>query len=186
VVRKGEEVYLIGGEATERKVLTNRCEKYNLKTFKSEELPPMKHKHRTPSVCFLGKIYGCSAYSKLKCLMEMNGSISDPFWRRSYLFSIRYRSMIMRFSSLEVSTTMRKADRSKFTALNTKNELLWGVTPSGMSTERNSGASVVHGCVAALSSIQASVYPQVGVISNMTEVVYLFENSAFLNSIITL
>lgn len=55
VVRKGEEVYLIGGEATERKVLTNQCEKYNLKTFKSEELPPMKHKHRTPSVCFLGQ-----------------------------------------------------------------------------------------------------------------------------------
>lgn len=55
-----------------------------------------------------------------------------------------------------------------------------------MSVERNSGAEVVHGCVAALSSIQASVYPQVGVISNMTGVVYLFEDSAFLNSIITL
>ena len=52
--------------------------------------------------------------------------------------------------------------------------------------ERNSGASVVQGCIGALSSVQASVYPQIGVKSNMCEVVYIFESSAYLNSVIVL
>lgn len=32
IAKNGVYVYIIGGEATERKILTNRCEKYNLKT----------------------------------------------------------------------------------------------------------------------------------------------------------
>ena len=46
-------VYLLGGEATEAKILTESCELYNLKTQETTELPSMKHKHTIPSACLL-------------------------------------------------------------------------------------------------------------------------------------
>ena len=55
MVRRKEYVYLLGGEASEKKILTNKCERYNLKSQESEEIHPMQHKHICPSACFLGE-----------------------------------------------------------------------------------------------------------------------------------
>jgi hypothetical protein len=59
------------------------------------------------------------------------------------------------------------------------------ILPQGVCNERSWGPCVVQGCVAVMSSIQATVYPQVGVKSSMVEVVYVHESSAYLNCILT-
>lgn len=41
------------------------------------------------------------------------------------------------------------------------------ILPQGVCNERSWGPCVVQGCIAVVSSIQASVYPQVGVKSSM-------------------
>ena len=46
--------------------------------------------------------------------------------------------------------------------------------PQGICVERNNGAAIVQGCVGALSAVQASIYPRVGVKANMCGVIYLF------------
>lgn len=58
------------------------------------------------------------------------------------------------------------------------------ILPQGICNERSWGPCLIHGSVSALSSIQASVYPQIGVKSNMSEVVYIYESSAYINCIL--
>jgi hypothetical protein len=45
------------------------------------------------------------------------------------------------------------------------------ILPQGICNERSWGPCVIHGCIGVMSSIQASVYPQVGVKSSMAEVI---------------
>jgi hypothetical protein len=47
------------------------------------------------------------------------------------------------------------------------------ILPQGICNERSWGPCVIHGCIGVMSSIQASVYPQVGVKSSMAEVIYI-------------
>ena len=58
------------------------------------------------------------------------------------------------------------------------------VLPQGLCNERSWGPMIIDGSIAALASIQASVYPQVALKSNINQVIYIFESSAFLKQII--
>lgn len=46
---------MLGGYATEGKILTNLCEKYNPLTNKYQSMPSMVNKHHCPSACFVDK-----------------------------------------------------------------------------------------------------------------------------------
>jgi hypothetical protein len=54
IVKDKHGIYLLGGYATDGKILTNRCELYN-PNEKSIELPSMIHKHNCPTACIIGE-----------------------------------------------------------------------------------------------------------------------------------
>jgi hypothetical protein len=188
VVRRGEIVYLLGGEATDRKILTNRCERYSLKTQSSEEISPMRHKHVCPSACFLGhQLWVFSSHYLEVFEGEEWLDVGMPFGGRflpfQFLLPINDQEILI-FGGVNRNEKSREVHvyNASRKNINSYGRLL----PQGVSNERNSGAAVVQGCVAAISSVQASVYPQVGIKSNMCEVTYLFEASAYLNSVLVL
>jgi hypothetical protein len=55
IVKDKDYIYLLGGYATEQKILTNRCERYHPQSNKYQEMPNMIYKHNCPSGCFIGK-----------------------------------------------------------------------------------------------------------------------------------
>ncbi len=59
------------------------------------------------------------------------------------------------------------------------------ILPQPVCNERTWGPSIIHNHIAVMSNIQASIYPQVGIKSNMTQVIYIGGNGIYINSIIT-
>lgn len=187
IVRERDSICLLGGYATEEKIITNRCERYNVLTGKSEEMPPMLHKHNCPTACLQGKYLWVFSTNFLenydgKDWREVPLPFGGKFLPFQFVYPLNENEILIFGGILNNEKSCElKVYNSKDRYLNNYGSIL----PQGICNERNWGPAYIQGSIAVLSSIQASVYPQTGVKSSMSEVIYISEGSAYLNCIIT-
>ena len=186
LVKDKDSLLLMGGYVTETKILTNRCEKYNLATERSEEFPPMIHKHNCPSGCLIANNIWVFSEHYIEYLDHLRWiNVALPFGGRllpfQYVQAINDKEILV-FGGMDGNTKS-----SEVKVYNTYHRTMthYGdMLPQGLCNERSWGPMVIDGSVAALASIQASVYPQIGLKFSMNQAVYIFESSAFLKQII--